>query len=110
MSDIELKNTKEKIINLIANNLDQIKQFGVERIGIFGSLVRGDTTKSSDIDILVEFHDSKKTFDNLMDLYFFLEKLFGINIDLVTEDGLSPYSGPQILEEVEYIEESNGFS
>ncbi len=47
------------------------KRFGVKRIGVFGSFARGDQKDPSDIDILVEFE--KPTFDNFMDLAFFLE-------------------------------------
>ena len=38
-----------------------------------------------------------------MDLSFFLEDVFGRRIELVTTDALSPYLGPHILSEVEYV-------
>jgi predicted nucleotidyltransferase len=38
-----------------------------------------------------------------MDLAFFLEDIFGRSVDLVTVEALSPYIGPHILEEVEYV-------
>ena len=91
------------VINLLKKNETKIKaQFGVRRIGVFGSYVRGEQKIHSDIDILVEFETP--TFDNFMDLSFFLENLFGKKVDLVTISGLSPYIGPVIKKEVVWCE------
>ncbi len=48
--------------------------------------------------MLVEF--TKLSFDNFMDLDFFLEDLFGKEVDLVTTGGLSPYVAPFVEREV----------
>lgn len=74
------------------------------RIGVFGSFVRGEERPDTDIDFLVEFEPNQKTFNHLMELSFFLEDLFPNRIELVTPESLSPYIGPQILKEVEYVE------
>ena len=74
------------------------KRFGVKRIGIFGSCARGEEKETSDVDVLVEF--TEPSFDNFMDLVFFLEDLFGKEVDLVTTGGLSPYIAPFVEEEV----------
>lgn len=95
--------TKEDLLRLIAQHQQEIKQFGVKRCGLFGSYVRGQHTSRSDIDVLVEFDPGQKTFDNFMHLAFFLEELFGSRVDLVTLESLSPYIGPRILDEVEYV-------
>lgn len=63
-------------------------RFGVKRIGLFGSYVRGEAVEASDIDFLVEF--DTPTFDHYMDLKFFLEKLFGVSVDLVSSDAVKP--------------------
>ena len=55
------------------------------------------------IDILVEFHPPQKTFDNFIQLAFYLEDVLGRPVDLITSDSLSPYIGPHILQEVEYV-------
>ena len=78
------------------------KRFGVRKIGIFGSFARGEGREVSDIDVLVEFHDNYETFDNFMDLKFFLEDLFERRIDLVTIDALRPQLKDNILQEVIY--------
>jgi hypothetical protein len=81
-----------------------LKRFGVERCGVFGSFVR-DTGihDQSDVDILVVFKPGQKTFDNFMHLSFFLEDIFDRAVDLITIESLSPYIGPRILNEVEYV-------
>lgn len=95
--------TKQKIIDILVTHQSEVKKFGVKRCGLFGSHMRGEQRKNSDIDILVEFEPHQKTFDNFMRLAFFLEELFGQKVDLVTVESLSPYIGPHILAEVEYV-------
>ena len=92
-----------KAIELLKNNEHEIrKRFGVRKIGIFGSFARGEEREGSDIDVLVEFQDNYETFDNFMDLKYFLEDLFGRKIDLVTMDALRPQLKDDILQEVIY--------
>ena len=64
--------TKEKILSLILKNQSQIKSFGVRRLGLFGSFVREQQDDGSDIDILVEFQQGRKTFDNFLQVIFLL--------------------------------------
>ena len=94
--------TKEEMLTIIRNHQKEIEDLGVKRYGFFGSFVREQNTEQSDIDILVEFEPGQKTFDNFMQLAFFLEDLLGREVDLVTAESLSPYIGPHILKEVEY--------
>ena len=95
---------KEQVLSLLRTHQEELKGFGVERCGVFGSFVR-DTVihERSDVDILVVFEPGKKTFDNFMHLSFFLEELFDRAVDLITIESLSPYIGPYILNEVEYV-------
>jgi predicted nucleotidyltransferase len=78
------------------------KKYGIKKIGVFGSHARGEGKEASDIDILVEFEDAYITFDNYMDLKYFLEDLYGRKVDLVTEDALKPQLKDDILQEVVY--------
>lgn len=78
------------------------KKYGVKKIGVFGSFARGEGKEGSDIDVLVEFKKGSKTFDNYMDLKFFLEDLFHKKIDLVTVEALRPQLKDDILREVVY--------
>lgn len=61
-------------------------RYGVRSIAIFGSLVRGEATEASDVDILVEMESP--TFDRYMDLKFELEDRLGVSVDLVLKDAL----------------------
>jgi predicted nucleotidyltransferase len=77
-------------------------RFGVERIGIFGSFVRGEEKPESDVDVLVEFREDGKTFDHYMDLKFYLEDLFGRKVDLVMKDAIKRRLREPIHSEVIY--------
>jgi predicted nucleotidyltransferase len=95
---------KKEVLAMIRKHQREIMGFGVRRCGFFGSFVREQNTEQSDIDILVEFEPGQKTFDNYMQLAFFLEEILGRHVDLVTVESLSPYIGPHILKEVEYAQ------
>ena len=93
---------KKDLFTLLAKHQEQLKQFGVKRWGVFGSFARDQQNARSDVDILVEFEQGKKSFDNFMHLAFFLEEQVGRRVELVTPESLSPHIGPHILREVEY--------
>jgi hypothetical protein len=96
-------NTKQDVLDVIYQNKCQLRALGVKRIGLFGSFVRGEQRPESDIDFLVEFEQGRKTFDSFMELSFLLERTQKHRIELVTVESLSPYIGPYILKEVEYV-------
>ncbi|MDR2683028.1 MAG: nucleotidyltransferase family protein [Dysgonamonadaceae bacterium] len=96
--------TKDKILVTIQANKEKLSAFGVSRVGLFGSYVRNEQSPNSDIDILVDFVPEKETFDNYMALYDYMEVLFkNEKVEIVTHNGLSPYIGPEILKEVNYV-------
>jgi len=95
--------TKAHILALLQEHRQQIRAFGVRRLGLFGSFVREEPRSESDVDVLVEFESGHKTFDAFMELAFFLEALFGRRVELVTSESLSPHIGPHILREMEYV-------
>jgi len=74
------------------------ERYNVRRIGVFGSCVRGEQKATSDIDVLVEF--GKPTFDNFMDLAFYLEELFGRKVDLLTPEGVKGIRIKEIAKEI----------
>jgi len=96
------KLTKVKIFALLRANQPQLQKYGVERIGLFGSYLRGENKKESDIDFLVEFAEDQKNYDNFIELAFFLEDLFEKKVDLLTPESMSPYLKPYILKEVQF--------
>lgn len=80
---------KAEIVNELRKRRGELtSRFGVKRIGLFGSCVRGEAAQDSDIDILVEF--AQPTFDHYMELKFLLEGLFGTPVDLVSSDAVKP--------------------
>lgn len=94
----------EFILETIRSKKRELKKFGIQRIGLFGSYARGEQTEDSDIDILVDFDPEKENFDNLMAVYDLIERLFkNQRIEIVSKNGLSPYIGPKILKEVKYV-------
>ena len=91
------------ILKLLEEHENEIRnKYGVKRIGIFGSYVKGEETEKSDVDILVEFEQS--TLSNFMGLNFFLEELLDKKVDLVTTNALSPYLSPKVKKEVVWCE------
>jgi len=94
--------TSEAIIEKLEENGKKIREYGVKRIGLFGSYMRNEQKVGSDIDILVEFEKGKKTFDNYMNLKFFLEELFGCEIDLVVIEAIKSDLRPYILGSAKY--------
>jgi uncharacterized protein len=95
--------TKQDVLRILRAHDATIRNYGVQQYGLFGSFARNEMTSDSDVDILVEFEPSKKTFDNFMNLAFFLEGVLSRKVDLITRESLSPYIGPRILQEVEYV-------
>ncbi len=94
---------KQEIVERLRQANSELAALGVVGIGLFGSFVTGRQTPTSDVDILVEFGPAQRSFDNFMDLSFFLEDLLGRKVELVTPEALSPHIGPHILREVERV-------
>lgn len=95
---------KETVLRQLSNNLEKLQVVGVQKIGIFGSVARGEDRGDSDVDILVEFAPEMDRFRNLNAVCDILDEILGERYDLVTVGGLSPYLGPKILKEAEYVE------
>lgn len=95
---------KEYILSTLKSKRADFSAIGIREVGLFGSYARNEQTEQSDIDILIDFDPEKETFDNYMAVYELLEKLFkNIRVEVVTKNGLSPYIGPKILNEVQYV-------
>jgi predicted nucleotidyltransferase len=96
--------TKEYILNTIGSKKNEFSQLGIRSIGLFGSYARDEQSENSDIDILIDFEPEKENFDNYMAVYDIIENLFkNIKVEVITKNGLSPYIGPKILNEVNYV-------
>jgi hypothetical protein len=84
-----------------------VEKFGVIEIAIFGSYARGEQRTDSDVDLIVDFKEGWKTFDNYMDLKFYLEELLGKKVDLVIKSAINSRIKPFITEEAIYIFKAN---
>ena len=93
--------SKESIKQSLVDNRKTLRKYGVKRIGLFGSYVRGAATAESDIDFIVELE--RLTFRDYMGLALFLEDLFERNVDLVTATSIKPRLKPYIEKEIEYV-------
>ena len=99
----EIMNKKSVLNRLSALKLP-LMAVGVSQLGLFGSTVRGENTRNSDIDILIDFNAGQETYLNFIGACNILQDAFGkIKLDIVTKKGLSPYIGETILKEVEYV-------
>jgi len=94
---------KEQVIQRLEQIREQIQAFGVRRIALFGSVVRGEARPESDVDLLVQFDPERKTLRNFMSLSFLLEERLQRRVELVTTESLSPFIGPHILREAEDV-------
>ncbi|MBU1121843.1 MAG: nucleotidyltransferase family protein [Candidatus Omnitrophica bacterium] len=93
----------EKIKYSLKEHKNEIREkFNVREIGIFGSYIRHDYKKNSDLDILVEFDVVPGLFAFIR-LKEYLSQLTGVKVDLVMKRVLKPYIGKNILREVMYL-------
>jgi predicted nucleotidyltransferase len=90
MSD-QMKPVREKIIDILRRN-------DVRRASFFGSIVRGEMTDQSDVDLLIEFEGRKSLLD-LSGLKIELEGALGRKVDVVTYRSLHPLLRERILAE-----------
>jgi len=95
--------TLDEIKDILAQHKEELEQrYKVKGTGIFGSYVRGEQRKRSDVDILVEFEQPLGLF-KFMDLEDYLAALIGTKVDLVSKVALKPRIGEHILKGVVYL-------
>ena len=92
----------KKIKQTLAEHKQELRdKFNVREIGIFGSYVRNEETKKSDVDMLVDFYEAPGW--EFIDLEDYLSGLIGVKVDLVMKTALKPGIGRHILREVQCI-------
>ncbi|MDD4093257.1 MAG: nucleotidyltransferase family protein [Methanothrix sp.] len=87
----QIQPVREMIIDILRRN-------GVKRASFFGSIVRGEMTEDSDVDLLVEF-EGKKSLLDLAHLKNELEDSINRRVDLLTYKSLHPRLKDRILAE-----------
>jgi hypothetical protein len=92
--------TLENILQTLRRHLPQLRErYGVKSLWVFGSYVRGEQERNSDLDILVEFEKAPSLFQFIR-LEDELRNLLGVEVDLVMKSALKPRIGERILSEV----------
>lgn len=94
---------KDEIREKIAKQLPLLRQkYQVKRLGIFGSVIRGQQKRGSDVDVLVEFSSPIGFFDFIR-LEDFLTEILDQKVDLVSKNALKPAIRGAVLRETLYV-------
>ena len=93
----------EEIERILARHKKELYQkYKIKEIGIFGSFVRGEEDKESDVDIVVEFEEVPGLI-KFIEIEEYLSKLLGRKVDLVRKPAIREELKDKILKEVVYI-------
>lgn len=95
--------TRDEVIRRLQGAESRMRSMGVQRLALFGSVLRDEAGPHSDVDFLVEFAEGAKSFENLLALAEFLEDQLGRRVEVVTVEALSPFFGPRILAEAQDV-------
>ncbi len=94
-----IRSKAAEFLSTLQDCLPELREsYGVERLGIFGSYVRGQEREGSDLDILIEFSRTPDLLE-FAALKRHLSELLGVNVDLVMNRALKPHIGQRILQE-----------
>lgn len=94
----------QQITTLLEQNKGNLADYGLRRVGIFGSVARGEDGPTSDIDLLLDFDPSKKTYRNFFQSTTYLETLLQRPVDAVTPQAVSPRIKPFIDNDITYVQ------
>ena len=97
-----VKTAEEAKAVLKKHMAEVVQKYHVSEIGIFGSFVRNEQKKRSDIDILVDFSEIPDLL-KFIELERYLQKLLKKKVDLVDKQGIKPQLKDVIMKEVVYI-------
>jgi predicted nucleotidyltransferase len=93
------KRSLEKILEVLRQQIPMLaERYNVETLEVFGSYVRSEHKKDSDLDVLVTFKEDPSLLTYIA-IENYLSDLLGIKVDLVMKDSLKPKIGQQILRE-----------
>jgi len=93
------KRSLEKILEVLRQQIPMLaERYSVETLEVFGSYVRSEQKKDSDLDVLVTFKEDPSLLTYIA-IENYLSDLLGIKVDLVMKDSLKPKIGQQILRE-----------
>mgnify|MGYP001578359384 CR=1 FL=1 len=94
------RHTLQEVLLTLKSHLPELREtYGIKSLGVFGSYVRGEVQRRSDLDLLVEF-DRVPTLFEFVRLERYLTTLLGVKVDLVMKTALKPDIGKRILSEL----------
>ena len=99
-----MADSKQQIFKLILENKQAFRDLGADRLGVFGSFVRDEQNKDSDVDLMVDFLPGQKNYRNFLGIADLAEKLMGREVEILTPQSLSPFIAPYIEREIEYVQ------
>lgn len=97
--------TREYVLKELTSVRAMLRSFGVQRIAVFGSVARNTATANSDIDILADFPRGQVNAARLFGLQDFLAEHFQRKVDVITVNGLKPYSRGLVMRDAVFIED-----
>jgi hypothetical protein len=86
-----LQQKRQQVLEIAAGH-------GARNVRLFGSVARGETTETSDLDLLIEMEPGRSLLD-IVAIKQDLEELLGCKVDVVTEAAISPYLRDKVLHE-----------
>ena len=93
----------DDVIKTLDNYKSEVfKNYDIKKLGVFGSLVRGENSVNSDIDMIVEYNITPDLL-KYIELENHLEKILNTKVDLVTKNSIRPELKSDILREVIYL-------
>lgn len=103
MNSLQARKKNSQLVE-IARKIEQAlpelqRQYGVRALWLFGSYVRSEQGKDSDLDLLVTFDNPHLSLIEFIQLEQQLSQMLGVKVDLVERETLKPEIGKRILRE-----------
>jgi predicted nucleotidyltransferase len=93
------KRSLDSLLKILRQQIPMLaERYKVEKLEVFGSYVRSEQNKDSDLDVLVTFKEDPSLL-TFIAIENYLSDLLGVDVDLVMKDSLKPKIGQQILRE-----------
>ena len=100
MKKLTVHKTPLQLLPMLRQRLPELhERYGVRALWLFGSYVRGEQRRRSDLDVLVEFDDRPLSLLQFIALQHYLSDLLQVKVDLVEKETLKPAIGRHILSE-----------
>ncbi len=95
---------KEKILDFLNHSKEKLSlDFGIDKIGLFGSYLNNSQNNDSDVDILIEVRKDFKKYKYYFELKKFLEDNIGKEVDIIYKDAINPLIKMEIKEDILYV-------